>query len=252
MKTKPENFILSAEFLQSISMDEISATFDAMVECDLDRAPYEEFYITVPEAAIIKVTGGAPEPDTIHPDAIMEFHFIGLNGSLRNGTSGAMPNARVKVLSWHGKKPSLDWFKVLPKALPDRPELVIDIADKLAGCGAALVEILVVSLATRAIQKTRLANKLARLGIGKGRTARHGYTTTISAPAPNSLETESGHGGTVRPHLRRGHVRTQPYGPNNELRKKIFIEAVFVNSDKDFVSFRDHYNISFKPGAQIQ
>jgi hypothetical protein len=36
-------------------------------------------------------------------------------------------------------------------------------------------------------------------------------------------------GGTVRPHLRRGHWRSQPFGPNSSLRKRIRIDCVWVN-----------------------
>lgn len=37
----------------------------------------------------------------------------------------------------------------------------------------------------------------------------------------------------------------QHFGPKNELRKKIWIEPVFVNADEDWVAARTAYNVSF-------
>ena len=47
-----------------------------------------------------------------------------------------------------------------------------------------------------------------------------------------SETTNKGSGGTKSPHMRRGFIKTQRYGPKLSKVKEIFIEAVHVNKDK--------------------
>jgi hypothetical protein len=108
-----------------------------------------------------------------------------------------------------------------------------------------LIRLLVVALATKGAHKERKIDNLVRMGIGKKDGRRHLYTTTITVAEvekPEGVATATGR--TMRAHLRRGHVRRQHYGPGNEFSKKIFIEPVFVNSDKEYVSLRDRYSVT--------
>lgn len=50
-------------------------------------------------------------------------------------------------------------------------------------------------------------------------------------------------GRRVRPHLRRGHVRRQHYGPGREFIRQVFIEPVFVNADEGWIAERTAYNV---------
>jgi hypothetical protein len=89
-------------------------------------------------------------------------------------------------------------------------------------------DLLVVLLATKGVVKQTKASKLAKLGIGKLRpqtvtTLRLDRTLTDAAGNPT--------GRHVRPHLRRGHIKSQFYGPQRSLRKKIWIEPIMVNVD---------------------
>jgi hypothetical protein len=100
---------------------------------------------------------------------------------------------------------------------------------------------LVAVLASRNVVKTVKHSKAAKLGIGKNR---YEYTTTLSVPT--QLENDPDHaptGRTVCPHLRRGHIRRQHYGPNRELIKQVWIAPVFVNADERFVNSRKAYNM---------
>ena len=105
---------------------------------------------------------------------------------------------------------------------------------------------LLVALAAKNAVKTTKENKLAKLGIGKKNPKNsYAYTTTISiGKITETTEGEGGSGGwTVRPHLRRGHIREQRYGPNNQYSKKVFIQPVFVNASGDFINSRAAYNV---------
>jgi hypothetical protein len=103
---------------------------------------------------------------------------------------------------------------------------------------------LIVMLATRGVEKEVKHSKLARLGIGKARAE---YTTTlrIGALHERSDGTPNPTSATRCPHLRRGHIRNQAYGPSFEHHKKIWIEPVFVNGDHEEIErHRHHYNVS--------
>jgi hypothetical protein len=107
--------------------------------------------------------------------------------------------------------------------------------------------LLVVILSTKNIEKNDVVDKdLVRGRFNKSKAYRKDYpiTTTITIGKISETHTSSEHGGgTCRPHLRRGHIRTQKYGPNWELSKKIFIEPVFVNADEGWIAERRAYNV---------
>jgi hypothetical protein len=108
---------------------------------------------------------------------------------------------------------------------------------------------LIVLLATKNIEKTTKFHK----DISKGKTSsatkhreRYAYTTTLTiGKITENYDGSEFTGVSRRPHLRRGHVRTQHYGPRNEMTKKVFIPSVFVNGSEDLKSNRVAYNVSF-------
>jgi hypothetical protein len=106
-------------------------------------------------------------------------------------------------------------------------------------------DVLIVTLATKGVEKTVKRNPMAAMRIGKSK-ASHVYTTTLKIRpdwySKNAVSGVPRRG--MRPHLRRGHVRHQHYGPKNEAVRKVWIQPVFVNADKDFVSVRSAYNMS--------
>lgn len=111
----------------------------------------------------------------------------------------------------------------------------------------AIRKILIVLLATRNIVKERTKDKLLSMGIGaKKNNYRPLYTTTLSLP--KTVTRDDGQPANVgvsrRPHLRRGHIRHQKYGPRLAFTKLIWIQPCFINADEDFVSTRSAYNTS--------
>lgn len=108
-----------------------------------------------------------------------------------------------------------------------------------------LRDLLIVLLATKNIKKQVHHDAMAKLRIGKSREG-HVYTTTLTLPAAADVVrvNATASDGTVRPHLRRGHVRRQRHGPKNVAVKLIWVEPCFINADPDFISEREAYNIS--------
>lgn len=111
----------------------------------------------------------------------------------------------------------------------------------------AIRKILIVLLATRNIVKERTKDKLLSMGIGaRKNNYRPLYTTTLTLPKTRVRDDgqPANVGVSMRPHLRRGHIRHQKYGPKRAFTKLIWIEPCFVNADEDFVSTRSAYNTS--------
>lgn len=112
--------------------------------------------------------------------------------------------------------------------------------------GLSLASYLIVLLATRNVEKTVRVNKLAKLGIGK-KNPTNSYSRVTTITIPEMLPESEEHpptGRTVCPHLRRGHIRRQHYGPERAFIKRVWIAPIFVNADEGFVSQRQAYNLS--------
>lgn len=109
--------------------------------------------------------------------------------------------------------------------------------------GRTWYRLLIVLLATKNITKAMRTDKLAKAGIARDK--RHVYTTTLSLGRVAEIGSEPMLPGIAkRPHLRRGHLRSQHYGPRNQFLKRVWIEPCFVNADEDFVNERTAYNVS--------
>lgn len=205
-------FIISSAVFQAMPMEEVEPTVEALKELGLYKLPYDKVDIQFlfDDIAVCQETG-LPFPNKCGPNAYCRLLNVTLDGYERLvvGSSSYQADVTHETKSTDIKFPAM---------------------------------ILIAALSSRNIVKTTRENKLAKLGIGKKRN-RYRYSTTITLP--HVLEDD----GTVRegqpkaPHLRRGHIRRQHYGPRGAFIKKIWIQPVFVNADKDFVSTRTHYNL---------
>jgi hypothetical protein len=109
-----------------------------------------------------------------------------------------------------------------------------------------LTKILITLLATRNIIKDVREKKLAKLGIGR-KNSQRSYERVTTISVPDELPADKHHpptGETVCPHLRRGHIRRQPFGPQLAFFYRIWVQPVLVNADRGFVSKRIRYNLS--------
>jgi len=211
-----ERFIMELGIVKAVSLEEISATSLALLELGLYKLPYDKVDIQFQfdEIAISQDTG-KPFDQKLGPNAAVLFTDVHLEG--------------------YGKVYSVWGDKIVE-------DITYECGDENPQYLAAL---LITLLATRNIVKTRKENKLLKLGIGKHNgKVKYRYSTTISIPKDLDADPDNHTPGKTKcPHLRRGHIRSQHYGPKNAYIKKIWIQPVFVNADEDFVSTRTHYNM---------
>jgi len=239
MRLTRQCFHISRELSHSFSLEEINATYVDMEEMGIAYLPYPDLDIISPASAIFKLRGydkadhGAIET---YETMLIKLRYTGGLGS-----------------EWYAKIPSGRWipisedFEVFMRMRREHSEIARDI-EGFTGNNRDYVlsiwrRLLIVALATRNIIKEVREHKAAQLGIGKGEYA---ATTTLKLGTITESQFE-GHGGThasPRPHLRRGHIRRQHYGPLNELVKKIWVAPTMVNVDQEFVDRRTAYNVS--------
>lgn len=222
-------FILDREFFGVVSWEDAQATCVDLAECGLYHLPYPIVSIRVPAAQYFEwrpnrsIEERLKTPtDSISSDAVVEIRDYQL-GQIR---------------------PSV-WL-VFPTYKKEQDVSDITVPSNKVQLSQFLANLLITLLATKNIRKETRENKLAKLGIGKKRN-RYRYVTTLSLPNPATLETDSEHhtpGHEVCPHLRRGHIRRQHYGPKNQYVRNRWIEPVFVNADREWVKSRVAYNVS--------
>lgn len=225
-------FILDREFFGVVSWEDAMATCDGLAECGLYRLPYPTITIRAPSAQFCNWGPGRSVEELMNAKEAAVDMVV----ELRDYQLGQ-------------KNPSM-WFvapshkhlgPVHEKNISDinQPGSEVDLPRFLAN-------LLITLLATKNIVKETRENKLAKLGIGKKRN-RYRYVTTLRLPNPATLETDSEHhtpGHEVCPHLRRGHIRRQRYGPKNQYVRNQWIDPVFVNADREWVKSRVAYNVS--------
>lgn len=230
-----EKFVLPLGFAKAVDLEECLATLYAMHECQIDRAPYSTLAIEVAAKEIFTVKNS---PHGFDNETLL-FEYRDIPQFLMKGER-ELNSVTVKVTGKKKGFKDLPYLQVLPEVGAQ------DTAQALGEYGQQLLSVLVVLLASKQVVKVRKdLTKLKALGIGKKNP--YSYVTTLRLPTTEECETEGEESGRpCRPHLRRGHVRRQHWGLQNSYVKKIFIEPVWVNTDQEFISLRDRYNVSLK------
>lgn len=229
---RPERFLITWELIVACTPDTIVDTYYDMAELGINKLPYPLTDISIPTSISMDevnrlkagdtrafVFGHPNQPNAWNCEVTFRFRDEECYQIIVSNPSGSQ-----WIIGSNGTIKSKDYLRD---------------AETYKHC-------LVVLLAVKAVIKTRVKDKLAALGIGKNKTTRAIYTTTLSLPIQfqSSANRHDVNGLSLRPHLRRGHIRRQRHGPKLEFIKKIWIEPCFVNSDEEYVSQRFSYNVS--------
>jgi hypothetical protein len=245
-KSEPQHlFRLSSELMDSFDIDDVNETFGDMAEMGIANPPYMNFAIEINEKFFEKfklITWGkniSKPRNAGNYDYIFEYNFCENASPMRvNGAFFIVKNGKkINILE------RLDHHVIMGEINNKQYELLEKVYKYVMHYLSIL---LVVVLATKNhVKEDKLDKDLLRGRYNKKQAYRKDYpiTTTISIGKITESYKSSNGGGTVRPHMRRGHIRSQHYGPNNELMKKIFIQPVFVNADEGWIAERRAYNV---------
>lgn len=241
---KRQLFIFDVAMLDVMQPEEVQATYNDMKELKIHRAPYDEFTIQLPYGPTFFRILMKDEDDQKKMDPK-------LNVPLRimyNLTDWDGESARVDVRLFLLHEQTGKWYDYLEYIKERRKDMEPKgqqiLTDTAMHASAYYLTYLVVLLATKNVVRHVSHNRLARLGRGK---QDYEYVTTLKI---GQLIEDDGlphqHTGmTKRPHLRRGHIRRQHYGPSNTYIKKVFVAPIFVNGwMPDAHDDRQAYNVS--------
>ena len=232
---RPQLFMVSQEIMAALTLEELVATIKSMIEMNLLQAPFLNFDVCLPKDALNGVMAkyGFEGIDKRDVTCYIKYRLRDLN---IDRTAG------VRIDLSPVDRPDLSFIEFIERTNPD-PEDRKQVLTQFRSLGLRVLSTLVVLLATKNVVKTVKVDKLAKLGIGKHR---HSTTTTLTIgkiTERSDGSAETGHGIEKRPHLRRGHPRDQRHGPGLQFVKRIFIQPMFVNVDKEWLAERTAYNV---------
>ncbi len=232
---KPELFIIENETVAALNIFDINKTFAAMGEAGVVGLPVNKFMIVFDPKIY---TGDFYEDDDEGETTEM---VIELMKNLPNCwlavqveyfeqplTAGQIDKCNGMVRFHQGWIDRRN-FKMLTELA------LVENKQQQDGYGS-IMRTLLVLLATKNAQKDRVQNSPRASSAKQRNASKHfGYTTTIRIGKITENCKSGGTGSPTRPHLRRGHVRNQPYGEGRREIKQIFIAPVFINADKEYV-----------------
>lgn len=237
---KSQLFIFGVDLLGAMEPEEVEATWKDMIELGINQAPFKEFTIQLPYGyTFTKVL--------MHDNQVTDeisnvpFRLVYSIKSINDTQSDIKCTFLAQTLN--GK-----WYNYID-GLMERKSLDAQARDILVKTchhiSAYYLTYLIVLLATKNTVRKVSHNRLARFGRGK---QDYEYVTTLKIGQITETDDRPANvtGLVMRPHLRRGHVRRQHYGPNLAYEKKIFIQPVFVNGYRPEDDHRKAYNVSME------
>lgn len=248
---RPELFLIPHSTFEALSMEEVEASYADMEELGIASLPYLKTDMAVAGNCIDQISKGTELPleENYALEDVSQKPF-------RKEVYNELKRIGVDLKDWElrlrfedeqlkdvlFKKVNGQYhstaFRLTPKSNPPAAHSIYTLSLQYR-------KALIVLLATKNVIKTRRENKALRLGIGAKNIWKPLYTTTITLPPQSTITESTGEPGKPkRPHLRRGHIRNQRYGPKLAFTRRTWIKPCFINADEDFISSRTAYNTS--------
>ena len=247
-QSKPQLFIIADEIWQNSSIDEIDATVEDMQAMDIFYPPCRHFEVVVSAEITLHMLEDFKFSSPKYIDYYKNNHYRVEVEILQdeNWSSNCIAELTHKLMEtgeWVGANWLANKNFIEGVITKERYEMR---RSEIASTTSHIIRVLLVALATKNIVRKNGPSRMAKQVIKPTAIKRdYEYTTTLTiGKVVGSERTEGDTGGwKVRPHLRRGHIREQRYGPNNQLLKKVFIQPVFVNAADGVMSQRKAYNV---------
>lgn len=231
---KPHLFRLSPEVVDCFDIEDAVATYDDMAEMGLDQDPYDFYCVEVNTSFILKFSG-----------------FLGMgNGNFEETRRIAEKWVWIfQYQTYEDETYTGEVFVTLPSGrLANYSQSAIK--DEAADAAITHIEqslrcFLILLLATKNVDKKTTVNRKRSASPRTQKDAkRYSHTTLIKiGKITETYGSATGTGGPKRPHLRRGHIRTQHFGKGNAETKRIFIQPLFVNADEKWINEQKTYRV---------
>ena len=225
-------FKIAANIFESVTFDDVQKTAADMEQLGIYKPPFDEFYIQG------------------NWKFIYNLLQIGTDNSLKEMRSDENPG--VTDLIFHYRYDGKYMHAYILRSFNgvdfiDVPQEMLEGDDRAWSewVAFATVKLLVVLLATKNIKKeVQTCNKPNSRNRRERKLSQYSSVTTISiGKITETMRSVGAHGGSVRPHLRRGHIRSQPFGKGRSETKKIFIQPMFINADQGWIDAQKEYRV---------